>query len=352
MWEHFYFRSVQIPDTKHLKSFLNFVFMNSGSKKSRPLFLFYLLVAYVFVQFAWWTYSMFQLNNEISHLKTELNLLKGESASEVILKGNEINTKLHKRWVMISSEGAVFIALLLLGVMQIRKTFKKERELSNRQKNFLLSVTHELKSPIASLKLQLQTLQKRELDKEKQHEILKNAVSDTDRLTNLVENILLAARIDNSTFGINKERTDLSSYISENMIQMISLYNYKQKVILDIDENIFLDIDKTTFPSIILNLFENSIKYSPENSTITLSLKKQANTVKLSVKDEGAGISEDDKKNIFEKFFRGGNEETRKTKGTGLGLYIVKHITELHGGGIFIKNNHPKGSIFEVVFNC
>jgi two-component system, OmpR family, phosphate regulon sensor histidine kinase PhoR len=325
--------------------------MNTGSKKSRPLFIFYILVAYVFVQFAWWTYSMFQLNNEISYLKTELNLLKGESAEEVILKGNEINSKLHKRWVMISSEGAVFVALLMLGIMQIRRTFKKENELSNRQKNFLLSVTHELKSPIASLKLQLQTLQKRELEKEKQQEILKNAVSDTDRLTNLVENILLVAKIDNNVFHIDKEKTNLSEYISENMNQMISLFNYKQKVILDIDTGIFLDIDRITFPSIIINLFENAIKYSPADSTIVLSLKKQNNFVKISVKDEGSGISEEDKKNIFEKFFRVGNEETRRTKGTGLGLYIVKHITELHGGLVSVKNNIPKGSIFEVMFS-
>jgi signal transduction histidine kinase len=324
--------------------------MNTGSKKSRPLFVFYLLVAYVFVQFAWWTYSMFQLNNEISYLKTELNLLKGESAEDVMTKGNEINEKLHKRWIMISSEGAVFIGLLMLGIIQIRRTFKKENELANRQKNFLLSVTHELKSPIASLKLQLQTLEKRELEKAQQQEILKNAVSDTDRLTNLVENILLAARIDNNVFHILREKTDLSTYISENMNQMISLFSYKQKVILDIDDHIFLDIDRTTFPSIIINLFENAIKYSPENSTITIGLKKQSNAIMLYVKDEGMGIPDRDKKNIFEKFFRVGNEETRRTKGTGLGLYIVKHIAELHGGTVSIRNNVPKGSIFEVSF--
>jgi two-component system phosphate regulon sensor histidine kinase PhoR len=325
--------------------------MITGTKRSRPLFVFYLLVVYVFLQFAWWTYSMFQLNNEISHLKNELNLLKGESAEQIALQGNEINTRLHKRWVMISSEGAVFVGLLLFGVYQIRKTFKKENELAARQKNFLLSVTHELKSPIASAKLQLQTLQKRELDKEKQQEIISNAINDTDRLNNLVENILLAAQIDNSTFQLQKERTDLSVYITENMNQMIRLFNYKQKVVLDIGNNIFLNIDRTTFPSIILNLFENAVKYSPKDSTITLSLKKSDNSVLLSVTDEGMGISEEDKNKIFDKFYRVGNEDTRKAKGTGLGLYIVKHIAEQHNGVVAIKNNYPKGSIFEVTFS-
>ncbi|MCW3104807.1 MAG: hypothetical protein JWO09_3247 [Bacteroidetes bacterium] len=325
--------------------------MDNGTKRSRPLFVFYLLVAYVFLQFAWWTYSMFQLNNEISGLKTELNLLKGETPEQVASQGNEINARLHKRWVMISSEGAVFIGLLLLGVYQIRKTFKKETELANRQRNFLLSVTHELKSPIASAKLQLQTLQKRELEREKQQEIISNAISDTDRLNNLVENILLAAKIDNSTFHLHRESTALSEYISGNMNQMIRLFNYKQKVVLDIESGIELAIDKTTFPSIIINLFENAIKYSPADSTITLSLKKQDNAVILAVKDEGQGISEEDKKKIFEKFYRAGNEDTRRTKGTGLGLYIVKHIAEQHNGSVSVKNNAPKGSIFEVAFS-
>lgn len=325
--------------------------MDLGVKRSRPLFVFYLLVAYVFLQFSWWTYSMFQLNNEISGLKNELNLLKGESAQQITLQGNEINAKLHKRWIMISSEGAVFIGLLLIGVFQIRKTFKKENELANRQKNFLLSVTHELKSPIASTKLQLQTLQKHELEKTKQKEIITNAISDTDRLNNLVENILLAAKIDNSTFHLYRENTDLSAYIRDNMNQMIGLFNYRQKVVLDIGPGIYFSIDKTTFPSIIINLFENAVKYSSPESTITLSLQKRAHSIHLAIKDEGIGVPDEYKQQIFEKFYRVGNEDTRKAKGTGLGLYIVKHITEQHNGIISVKNNYPAGSIFEVIFN-
>ncbi|MCE3278463.1 MAG: two-component sensor histidine kinase [Bacteroidetes bacterium] len=325
--------------------------MNSGTKKSRPLLVFYILVAYVVLQFAWWTFSMFQLNNEISRLKNELNLLTVESAEEVANHGNEINEKLRKRWFMISSEGAVFIGLLLLGVYRIRKTFKKESQLADRQRNFLLSVTHELKSPIASAKLQLQTLQKRDLGKDQQQEIIASAISDTERLNNLVENILLAARIDNSSFQIHKERMNLSVYISDNMNQMIQLFKYHQQVVLDIDNDIFLDIDRTTFPSIILNLFENAVKYSSADSIITLSLKKHKENIILKVADTGVGVSDDDRNKIFEKFYRVGNEDTRKTKGTGLGLYIVKHIVELHNGSINVKNNIPKGSIFEVTFN-
>jgi len=324
--------------------------MNAASKKSRPLFWFYILLTYVFLQFSWWTYSMVVLNSENTRLKTELNLLKGENPEEVISKGNAMNAKLHKRWLMITSEGAVFVFLLLLGGYQIRKTLKKETALAQQQKNFLLSVTHELKSPIASTKLQLQTLQKHELEREKQKEIIANAISDTERLNNLVENILLAAKIENSVFSFHKEPYNLSNYITEGMNQTIKSFNYKQKVVLDIDPDITLNIDRTSFPSIILNLFENAVKYSPENSTITIGLKKQNENVILSVADEGVGILASEKSTIFQKFYRVGNEDVRKTKGTGLGLFIVKHIVENHNGIITVKENTPRGSIFEITF--
>lgn len=290
-------------------------------------------------------------NNEIYYLKTELNLLKGETLDEVVLKGNELNEKLHKRWVMISGEGIVFMGVLLLGIFQIRKTFKREAELSQQQQNFLLSVTHELKSPIASTKLQLQTLQKHELNREKQKEILANAINDTDRLNNLVENMLLAAKIENNVYLLHKENYNLSEYITEGMNQTIQSFQYKQKVELNIEPNIYMDIDRTNFPSIILNLFENAVKYSPEDSTIVVSLKKQNQKIILSVADQGTGISDKEKETIFQRFYRSGNEETRKTKGTGLGLYIVDYLVKQHNGTITVKNNTPKGSIFEIIFN-
>lgn len=293
---------------------------------------------------------MLELNNEIYYLKTELNLLKGETLDEVVLKGNILNEKLHKRWIMISGEGLVFIGILLSGIFQIRKTFKREEELSKQQQNFLLSVTHELKSPIASTKLQLQTLQKHELSREKQKEILANAINDTDRLNNLVENILLAAKIENSVYLLHKEKYNLSEYITQGMNQTIESFHYKQQIVLNIEPDIYMNIDRTNFPSIIINLFENAVKYSPADSTITVSLKKQNQKIILSVADQGAGVSDKEKGTIFQKFYRVGNEETRKTKGTGLGLYIVDYLVKQHDGIITVKNNTPKGSVFEVEF--
>lgn len=294
---------------------------------------------------------MVDLNNEIYYLKTELNLLKGTSPDEVVVKGNELNEKLHTHWMMIFGEGLVFMAVLILGIFQVRKTFRRETSLALQQQNFLLSVTHELKSPIASAKLQLQTLQKHELSREKQKEIIADAINDTERLNNLVENILLAAKIENDVFTLHREKQNLSQYLREGMNQTIRSSNHKQVVVLAIEPDIYFPIDRTTFPSIVLNLFENAVKYSPADSTITVGLKKRDQKIVLSVADEGGGISEREKQQIFQKFYRVGSEETRKTKGTGLGLYIVDYLVKQHDGTIAIKNNSPNGSVFEIVFN-
>ncbi len=293
---------------------------------------------------------MVQLNNEVYHLKTQVNLLQGESSEEIATKGNELNTKLKTRWVMIASEGSVFVGLLLLGILQIRKTFIKEAALAQQQTNFLLSVTHELKSPIASAKLQLQTLEKRELDRNKQKEIITNAISDTERLNNLVENILLAAKIENDVYALHKERVNLSQFITDTLKQNIASFHHQHEIIFDMEPDIFMEIDSTSFPSIILNLFENAIKYSPLNSKVTVKLASQADTIVFSITDEGIGIHPKEKTRIFQKFYRVGSEETRKTKGTGLGLYITEYLVKQHAGNIAVKNNQSKGSIFEITF--
>lgn len=300
------------------------------------------------MQFIWWTYLLFELNNEVYSQRSELIIYKSADPTEIIKEGNELNSKLHKKWVMIVGEGTIFLIIMGLGILQLRKTDQKEAALLKQQKNFLLSVTHELKSPLASAKLQLQTLQKRELDNEKQKEIISNAIADTERLNNLVENILLSARIDSDAATLAKEKTNVSKLVSSVVEANSRLI--QQQIVMNIADDIFLDVDVMIFPSIILNLVENAGKYAPEDSMISVELIKNNGAVVFRVSDEGTTIPEHEKQEIFKKFYRIGNEETRKTKGTGLGLYIVKSLVEQHGGSLVVKNNSPKGNIFEITF--
>jgi len=324
--------------------------MAISNKKSQPLFLFFVLVAYVFLQFSWWTYLMVEQNNEIYQEKLEMVYMKSSSPEGITVAEKELTAKLHKRWGMIASEGSVFMLLLILGIIKTRNAFNREADLARREKNFLLSVTHELKSPIASVKLQLQTLLKHDLNRDKEKEILSNALSDTERLNNLAENILLAAKIDNRSDFMFREKLNLSEFIGDIITKARQSFNYTHQIALNLEPGIYFDIDRMTFPSIVMNLVENAVKYSPDGSTITIGLHQASNKIYFSVMDEGVGIDKNEKDSIFEKFYRIGNEETRKTKGTGLGLYIVNYLVNYHRGKILVKDNHPKGTEFEIAF--
>ncbi len=324
--------------------------MDIKQKRPGPLFIFYLLVIYVFLQFIWWSFLMVKLNNEVLEQRLQIIELSNSTPSEISIAKLELNSKLQKRWLMIAGEGTVFLILLISGFVQTRKIFKKESDLNSRQKNFLLSVTHELKSPIASTKLQLETLLKRELPKEKQTQILINALSDTERLNALVENVLIATQLEDSSYKLILESINFSSFL-EMEIQKISahyLIEKKHKVTSEIQPGIFHNIDAFAFISILTNLYENAIKYASPEAEIKIRLAKNNNLVQLLFIDNGIGISEEESKKVFDKFYRVGIEKTRKTKGTGLGLYIVKQLVLNHNGEIKVSKNSPKGSIFEI----
>lgn len=301
------------------------------------------MVAYVFIQFCWWAYSLVQLNSEIYNLKLEILTLQHQGSPEILIEKANLDQKLRSRIWMVLGEGSVFFILLAIGVWQTLQSFRKEVSLARQQKNFLLAVTHELKSPIASVKLYLQTLQKHELEKEKRNEIVAKAIADTDRLGSLVENLLLATKIDRSDYMLHFEGLNLSDLVA----QIIATHPENKRLKTEIQQGIIMQADKLAFTSIIVNLLENALKYSEQNVVVKLQHDKN---ILLSIIDSGPGISDDEKQKVFEKFYRIGNEDTRKSKGTGLGLYIVKNLVERHNGSIHIRNNQPCGSIFEIEF--
>ena len=308
----------------------------------RSLLVFYLLVVYVFLQFAWWSYLLFELNAE--NLKLSLSSQNPHSIASY-------NEQLRKKQMMIFGEGAVFLGLLALGVIQTRKSFKRETEAARLQKNFLLSVTHELKSPIAAVKLFLETLQRRTLQPEKQKEIVERGIAETLRLDQLVGNILMAAQLENNAFQLHPERIDLSSLCTEFSAQFNARFP-SPRLIPDLQQDLEIKIDVLAMQSILLNLCENAIKYSEDNTMLHLKLFKQGSDIILQVADFGVGVAPDERKSIFTKFYRSGNEEVRNTKGTGLGLYIVAHLCSMQQIRISVRDNQPKGSIFELHLNA
>lgn len=256
------------------------------------------------------------------------------------------------RIYMIAGEGTVFLLLLLTGVIRVKRFHERETGLANQQKNFLLSITHELKTPVAATKLQLQTIQKHQLDREKEQELIANALRETERLNKLIDNVLLASRLDNEQMILDKKRTDLSALTDHILQSYFRSAMSRQEVKAEVEKELFLETDPVIFPSLIINLVENALKYSFNKKEAVVSLKKQNGAIVLSVSDQGAGIDDKEKPKVFDRFYRVGSEEVRSTKGTGIGLYIVKQIADAHKANIVIKNNKPKGTVFEITFHA
>ncbi|MDP3556373.1 MAG: ATP-binding protein [Bacteroidota bacterium] len=320
--------------------------------RSRTIIILGLLFGYILLQFLWWEVLLVKQTGQIIDLKQKISELTLTNDSELIREINFLHQKKKMQVIMVVGEGTIFLLLLLFGIYKIKQAQDKETALNNQQKNFFLSITHELKTPIAATKLQLQTLQKQKLSEITQQELIANALTETERLNSLIDNVLLASRLDAGEFIFKLEKHN----ISELTLKILNRYYKKEidkaELKLIIQENIFAEIDTTIFPSILTNLIDNAIKYSTEQKEIYIELLREKDFAFLSIKDNGIGVLDSDKEKIFTKFYRAGNESTRNSKGTGLGLYIVKYIVKNHNATITLKNNLPKGSNFEIKFNA
>lgn len=265
------------------------------------------------------------------------------------LEGQSMNDIRSRKISMLVGEGSVFVVLLILGFWQIKRALKREFELARMEKTFLLSVTHELKTPIAAVKLSLETLKSRKLSDEQQAQILTDALRENNRLQFLSENILLATRLDQKQHHLQKETIDFSALIlaEVNRFQLTT-----GRLESNIQSNLQLVGEPELLRALVSNLIENALKYSSSEEAVFVDAKHENNQIILSVADHGQGIAEKELPHIFEKFYRIGNEETRRHKGTGLGLYIVKSILKLHEGKIDVRSNQPQGTIFTVQLNA
>ncbi len=289
--------------------------------KGRTAVVLYALSAYVILQFIWWGYHIIDLTQEVS------------GKSDIV----------NNRVTMILGEGAVFLLILIAGIWYVRRSIIKDIKLSERQSNFLLSVTHELKTPLASNKLYLQTIVKRELEKEQRDQLLIKAIEENDRLERMIDNILNASRLENKALQVTKESFELNS-LAKSSIDRFKQLAPSAVFKLEMDEKTMITGDRLLIETILNNLIENALKYAGRSSEITLF---NSNSL-FGVKDNGPGVPAKDQSEIFKKFYRSGNEDTRTQKGSGLGLYIVSKLVQLHGGTIHYSDNQPKGACFTI----
>ena len=333
--------------------------------------LFAFIILYVISAFGWLTYSLINFSNNEYTLKSQV-LDAGRQACILDVIGRAKNDEFlsdkaeafQLKQITMNIDTSVFNAYLKTNYFESYKAhysikqqtnfveievseFRRQQiksQLNKQQNNFLLSVTHEFKTPIAAIKLMMQTMARREFPREKQMELIEKTVENADRLNDLSENMLTAMQIENKRYEYERNvfsLTDLMYTIAEQ-------HGMKGPIKTDIEEGIEYVGDQLVLRISISNLVQNAFKYSDFEEIELVLLKRNKNIV-VQVKDQGIGVPEVEKKKIFKKFYRVQDEEIRTTKGTGLGLFIAQQSVRKHGGKIVVKSNKPTGTIFEIV---
>jgi two-component system, OmpR family, sensor histidine kinase CiaH len=325
--------------------------VNESKRKLRwATIIFWILLLYIIAALVWWFLVLESQNQEIYELKIDqLESLRSDPARYnkerfIIEDLKQRNTIKH------IGEGTTFLLFIILGGIFIFRSVRGHFRLHQQQQNFVMAITHELKTPIAVARLNLETMQKHQLDEAKRNKLMRTTLQETLRLDMLINNILLSSQLEGHSYNISKEELDFSK-LAEDMITQFSNRYPERKVSYIIQPGIELVGDALLLKLLISNLLENANKYSPKEKPVNFELTRKGKEILLKVADEGIGIKEDERKNIFQKFYRIGNEQTRNTKGTGLGLYMSKIIANDHQGFITVTNNKPQGSIFTVHFD-
>lgn len=313
--------------------------------------VFWFMLLYMVVALGWWYIEL--QNQNIEMYGYRLAFIDSASRNfnqNTLLAENEYRIK-NTQYI---GEGLTFLLVIILGAVYVFRAMRQQFRLSELQNNFMMAVTHELKTPIAILQLNLETIQKYELDDARKKTILEMSLRENQRLNELTDNILAAARLESGSFKKSRQEINLTNIVQETIQEYIARFagakDQGRKFNIELEENLFVAGEPLLLKLVFNNLLSNAIKYSPKNSPINITLEKAGTNAQLAIQDEGEGVPDWEKKSIFEKFYRIGNEATRSTKGTGLGLYLCKKIINGFEGKIFVEDRHDaKGSIFKIL---
>jgi two-component system sensor histidine kinase SenX3 len=237
--------------------------------------------------------------------------------------------------------GIVFFALIIAGMVVNTIFLVRELRRSEQHDSFINAVTHELKTPIASMRLHLETLQRRELPESKKQEFYRIMLSDADRLTETVEQVLRAGRAGDKKAGTEKADVDFTKLVHECMDGVRTRYHLQTEA-LSYEEaggngnGLRVRGSAEDLRTAVSNVLDNAVKYSGDHIDVRVRLEaRDEKKLVLSVRDHGVGIAPDDLKRIFKRFHRVTPRSLAHVKGTGLGLFIVKSIAKKHGGRAF-----------------
>jgi signal transduction histidine kinase len=314
--------------------------------------IYWLLLFYIIVALVWWFISLQRQNKlmkdfKIIQLAASIDKQTQPGVYNYALA--RIESEYKRNFAKYIGEGSTFLLLILIGAAFVYRSVRRQFRLQQQQQNFMMAVTHELKTPISVARLNLETLQKYQLDAEKQKKLIRMTLEETERLNILTNNILISSQLEGGGYATSREELDLGDLLKDCIHSFINRYPDRRFIEM-IEPGMDVEGDPFLLQLLINNLLENAIKYSPREKPVSCLLNPVNDKVELHIIDEGPGIPPEEKKNIFKKFYRIGNETTRKTQGTGLGLYLCRKIAEDHHADISVAKHLPQGSDFIVSF--
>jgi len=244
------------------------------------------------------------------------------------------------------------VALMLMGAFLIVRDISRESETTRLKTEFVHNISHELKTPLTLIRLYGETLQRKEdLKKDEKKEAYEIITKESERLSHLINNVLDFSRIEMGRKEFYFKKGNLAQIV-RNTLESYRYhlekkgFSVKKEIASDLPE---MNFDGEAIASVLVNLLSNAMKFSPKIKEVTVKLLKDNGNAVLQVADKGIGISPKDTSRIFKRFYRAKNEIVSETRGSGLGLTLVKHITEAHGGRIKVESEPGKGSTFTMI---
>ncbi|MDY0236001.1 MAG: ATP-binding protein [Gudongella sp.] len=241
---------------------------------------------------------------------------------------------------------------IIAGIIMVFQDITQEHKLDNMRKEFVANVSHELKTPITTIKSYTETLMLGDIELDTQKMFLSVIDKECDRMGRLVRDLLQLSNIDYKKTKWVKTQVSLKDMITDSINKLhILAYEKHQKIECDIEEDLpNLNVDKDGIEQVLLNIISNAIKYTEENGVVRVSAQKNLKNVVLKIEDNGIGIPEDDMPRLFERFYRVEKGRSRDMGGTGLGLSIAKEILEAHGAKLKLTSEFGKGTTVNIIF--
>ncbi|MFA7405833.1 MAG: HAMP domain-containing sensor histidine kinase [Pelobacteraceae bacterium] len=302
--------------------------------------IFHPIIALIAIQLVWITVVVFWIYWFIGKNR-EFRQLAEKYRPELLGQG--------ANWP-IMVEGLVMLLLILIGVYVIFVYWNRQANLYLKQRNIISQVTHELKSPLASIQLHLETIRLRKPSEERLDSFVATMLADTDRLHYLINNLLMAARLEQRRKTSERRMTDMTQFISEHVERERDTLPHGGNISFDGEPALRAMVDPEEMSMVVRNLFENAVLYSPQSPEISVRLKKTGAWLQLTVQDQGRGLDKKSQKKIFERFYRA-ESPGNTVRGTGLGLYIVESVIKGHGGSVVVASDgFGKGCTFTLKF--